>query len=70
MNTPIILAAIAIGGPASLMLAFRFAPLGYQDRHGFHLGTPSPCERDAQDGRGEGAERGLFLTNHIEGINS
>ncbi|MES3054928.1 hypothetical protein O6V14_04730 [Sphingomonas faeni] len=31
--------------------------------------TPSPCERDAQDGRGEGGEA-EFRTIHNEGISS
>jgi hypothetical protein len=63
MTPALYLAAIALACLIALLIAAHFAPVGYEDADGFHAG-PSPCERDAQDGRGEGGERGGFLTIH------
>ncbi len=68
MTTPIILAAIAAACVVAWLIAAHFAPVGYEDATGFHR-TPSPCERDAQDGRGEAGEA-EFRTIHNEGISS
>lgn len=67
MNTPIILAAIGAACIVAWLIAAHFAPLGFEDATGFHTGTPSPCERDAQDGRGEAGEGGEFRTIHNQG---
>ncbi len=54
MNT--LTTILAIWLPASVITGFVLGPI-------LARSTPSPCERDAQDGRGEGGE-GAIRTIH------
>lgn len=59
MNTPIILAAIAAPCIAVVVGVIHALATGR------FVDTPSPCERDAQDGRGEGGKFGPGHTGEI-----
>lgn len=71
------LVGIAVACIVILLLIVWFAPEGWEDDAGFHVRTPSPCERDEYRASDVNAEldggrlpAGMINLNHNEGINS